>query len=46
MDSAISRQLLRDDALQLALGIVVLASGLAACLLFVPRAKRRDFTLL
>lgn len=30
----------------MALGILVLASGLAACLLFIPRAKRRDFTLL
>lgn len=38
--------MLRGDALQLALGVLVLASGLAACLLFIPRAKRRDFTLL
>ena len=46
MDPALSIQVLRGDALQLALGLLVLASGLAACLLFIPRAKRRDFTLL
>lgn len=46
MNPASSIQILRDDALQLALGLLVLASGLAACLLFIPRAKRRDFTLL
>jgi phosphoserine phosphatase RsbU/P len=46
MDSAITQQILREDALQLVLGILVLASGLAACLLLIPRAKRRDFTLL
>lgn len=38
--------MLREDALQLALGVLVLASGLAACLLFIPRSKRRNFTLL
>jgi len=46
MDSFISQQVLRDDALQLALGILVTASGLAGCLLFLPRARKRDFTLL
>ena len=46
MDPVLSIQVLRGDALQLALGLLVLASGLAACLLFIPRAKRRDFTLL
>ena len=46
MNPASSIQILRDDALQLALGLLVLASGLAACLLFIPRVKRRDFTLL
>ena len=46
MDTAIPQQVLRDDALQLALGILVTASGIAGCLLFLPRARRRDFTLL
>jgi phosphoserine phosphatase RsbU/P len=46
MDPAFSIETLRGDALQLALGLLVLASGLAACLLFIPRAKSRDFTLL
>jgi hypothetical protein len=46
MDPAVSIQTLRADALQVVLGLLVLASGLAACVSFIPRAKRRDFTLL
>jgi sigma-B regulation protein RsbU (phosphoserine phosphatase) len=46
MNTGIPQEILRGDALQLALGVLVLASGIAACLLFIPRAKRHDFTLL
>jgi phosphoserine phosphatase RsbU/P len=46
MDSAIPQHVLRGDALQMALGLLVLASGVAGCLLFIPRAGRREFTLL
>ena len=46
MNPGLSIQVLREDALQVVLGLLVLASGLAACVSFIPRAKRRVFTLL
>ncbi|HLH06861.1 MAG TPA: SpoIIE family protein phosphatase [Terriglobales bacterium] len=46
MNATIPQQVLRGDLLQLALGVIVLATGLAACFLFIPRARRRDYTLL
>jgi sigma-B regulation protein RsbU (phosphoserine phosphatase) len=42
----ISTHLLRAEALELVLGVLVVASGLAACLLFLPRASRRNLGLL
>lgn len=46
MPPEISQQVLRADALQLALGVLVMVSGIAASLIFIPRARRRDYTLL
>jgi sigma-B regulation protein RsbU (phosphoserine phosphatase) len=46
MDHGVPVEVIRADAVRLLLGVVFAASGVAACLLWLPRARRRGFSLL
>jgi sigma-B regulation protein RsbU (phosphoserine phosphatase) len=46
MSTDVPVEVLRADAVRLLLSGIVAASGLGACLLWLPRARRQDFSLL
>ena len=46
MDHGVPAEVIRADALRLMLGVIFSASGVVACLLWLPRARRQGFSLL
>src|SRR5579864_1768135 len=46
MDHGVPVEIIRADALRLMLGVIFTASGVVACLLWFPRARRQGFSLL
>ncbi|HMC32651.1 MAG TPA: PP2C family protein-serine/threonine phosphatase [Candidatus Angelobacter sp.] len=46
MSTAVPVETLRADAVPLLLGVIVTAAGVGACLVWLPRAKRQDLSLL
>src|SRR5215813_12952401 len=46
MSTDVPVEVLRADAVRLLLSGIVTASGVGACLLWLPRARRHDFALL